>query len=219
MAFLVEHHPDVFTENLKPQFQMRINSFPSDSSSLNSTYSSVNSLQGCGENAYNLQLPSNRIDMHQISNAASHNIISNNALNINKLRKNLSQLITSAPHHGPHDGSSHFFPNGSTCEGFQNDGDPECYNLSGSTGHSYSPGYVIEEPVQVRLIVLFLFVCLLVCLFVISYIMLFLTFRWLLFVGTSFVSCFFLISLVVHFFLYHISCYLGRLLYVSSLSK
>jgi hypothetical protein len=147
VAFLVEHQPDVFTDNLKPQFQMRINSMPSDSSSLNSTYSSVNSLQAYGENAYNLQLP-NRIDM---SNAASHNIISNNALNINKLRKNLSQLITSAPHQSPHEGNSHFFPAGSSCDAYQNDGDSEGYNLTGSNGHNYSPGYIIEEPLQVSI--------------------------------------------------------------------
>jgi hypothetical protein len=124
---------------------------PSDSSSLNSTYSSVNSLQAYGENAYNLQLP-NRIDM---SNSASHNIISNNALNINKLRKNLSQLITSAPHHSPHEGNSHFFPAGSSCDACQNDGDSEGYNLTGSNGHNYSPGYAIEEPIQVMISSLF----------------------------------------------------------------
>jgi hypothetical protein len=126
---------------------------PSDSSSLNSTYSSVNSLQAYGENAYNLQLP-NRIDM---SNAASHNIISNNALNINKLRKNLSQLITSAPHQSPHEGNSHFFPAGSSCDAYQNDGDSEGYNLTGSNGHNYSPGYIIEEPLQVSISLLYLF--------------------------------------------------------------
>lgn len=124
---------------------------PSDSSSLNSTYSSVNSLQAYGENAYNLQLP-HRIEMNQMTNTTSHNIISNNALNINKLRKNLSQLITSAPHQSAHEGDSHFFPAGSSCESFQNDGDSEGYNLTGSNGHSYSPGYVIEEPIQVSIL-------------------------------------------------------------------
>lgn len=121
---------------------------PSDSSSLNSTYSSVNSLQAYGENAYNLQLP-NRIEMNQMSNAASHNISSNNALNINKLRKNLSQLITSAPHQSTHEGNSHFFPAGSSCEAFQSDCDTEGYNINGVNGHNYSPGYAIEEPIQV----------------------------------------------------------------------
>lgn len=145
---------------------------PSDSSSLNSTYSSVNSLQAYGENAYNLQLP-HRIEMNQMTNATSHNIISNNALNINKLRKNLSQLITSAPHQSAHEGNSHFFPAGSSCESFQNDGDSEGYNLTGSNGHSYSPGYVIEEPIQVSILlfrILNLILYFLPCFYSISFI-------------------------------------------------
>ena len=94
---------------------------------------------------YNLQLPTFR---NESSCSASSNALGNNAININKLRKNLSQLITSPNSH--RDVDSHFFPINGINDSYQGDGDLDYYPVNGSTGHNvYSPGYNVEDSTQV----------------------------------------------------------------------
>lgn len=105
----------------------------------------MNSLQGCGESVYNLQLPTFR---NENSCSASSNALGSNAININKLRKNLSQLITSP--NSNRDVDSHFFPINGINDGYQGDGDLDYYAANGSAGHNvYSPGYNVEDSTQV----------------------------------------------------------------------
>lgn len=161
VAFLVENHPDVFTDKLKPQFQRRIFVPPCDSSSRSSTYSSVTSLQ-CNEGVYNLQLPSYRADgsAPTMNSLANHTIASSNAIDINKLRKNLSQLITSPsgnnqPYspghgHGQIDGDSHYYHTNGSLDSSSNEVDPDGYGGNNNIHSMYATSFNIEDSPQVR---------------------------------------------------------------------
>jgi hypothetical protein len=161
VAFLVENHPDVFTDKLKPQLQRRIFVPPCDSSSRSSTYSSVTSLQ-CNEGMYNLQLPSYRADgsAPTMNSLANHTIASSNAIDINKLRKNLSQLITSPsgnnqPYspghgHGQIDGESHYYHTNGSLDSSSNEVDPDGYGGNNNIHSMYATSYNIEDSPQVR---------------------------------------------------------------------
>ena len=109
----------------------------------------MNSLQGCGESVYNLQLPTFRNENSSLNCAVPPNVLGSNAININKLRKNLSQLITSP--NSNREGDSHFFPINGSHDNYQSEGDPDYYPANGSTGHNvYSPGYNVEDSTQVQ---------------------------------------------------------------------
>ena len=160
VAFLVENHPDVFTDKLKPQFQRRTFVPPCDSSSRSSIYSSSTSSQ-CNEGVYNLQLPSYRADgsAPSINSLANHTIASSNAIDINKLRKNLSQLITSPsgnnqPYtpghgHGQIDGESHYNHTNGSLDSSSNEVDPDGYGGSINIHSMYATSYNIEDSPQV----------------------------------------------------------------------
>ena len=159
VAFLVENHPDVFTDKLKPQFQRRIFVPPCDSPSRSSTYSSVTSLQ-CNEGVYNLQLPSYRSDgaAPSMSSLANHSMASSNAIDINKLRKNLSQLITSpsgnnqqySHGHGQIEGENHYFHNNGSLDSSSNEVDPDGYGGANNPHSMYATSYNIEDSPQVQ---------------------------------------------------------------------
>ena len=134
---------------------------PCDSSSRSSTYSSVTSLQ-CNEGVYNLQLPSYRADgsAPTMNSLANHTIASSNAIDINKLRKNLSQLITSPsgnnqPYspghgHGQIDGDSHYYHTNGSLDSSSNEVDPDGYGGNNNIHSMYATSFNIEDSPQVR---------------------------------------------------------------------
>ena len=144
VAFLVEHQSEVFTENLKPLLQARLQIQTTNMTNVNSL-SGQNAVSSVAkpDALYNLQVPSSKIDsMNSMSVITSNS----NSGNIHKIRKNLSQLAMISSNN-----DSSFFPN--DAQHNENGIDTDYYGAggAGSNGHSgHITGYSIEENNQVH---------------------------------------------------------------------
>lgn len=139
----MEHQSEVFTENLKPLLQARLQiQTTSMMNANNSTNQSAVSSTAKPEALFNLQVPSFKNDSMNSISVITQN---GNTGNVHKIRKNLSQLAMSPNKNG----DSHFFPN----DGHQSENDSEYYGSggAGSNGHNgHVTGYNIEETNQVK---------------------------------------------------------------------
>ena len=95
-----------------------------------------------------------------MNSLANHTIASSNAIDINKLRKNLSQLITSPsgnnqPYspghgHGQIDGDSHYYHTNGSLDSSSNEVDPDGYGGNNNIHSMYATSFNIEDSPQVR---------------------------------------------------------------------
>ena len=94
-----------------------------------------------------------------MNSVANHHIASSNAIDINKLRKNLSQLITSPSGnnqqyshgrgHSQIDGDNHYFNCNGSLDSSSNEFDPDGYGGINNAHSVYATSYNIEDSPQV----------------------------------------------------------------------